>query len=254
MFFTIKSPQCWLCLALICYAGCSKKQETGSGAITNETSQVDTPKKLDNQQRSQTRFATEQTTATTGAVVPVTGPAAKVESASQRIADAKIASSPAEIAKMLKDTGDRETAYAAIRHMQNPDSVDGLLAILSDQKVISSTDPLGLATVDTLGIIGTPTAVSNLFLHLSSLREGATSPVYDSIGRVSNPEALPLIASVAYGQVAGSSLYARMAAVQALGNYSSNAVYPALNWLIQNDPNAGIREAAGQALGRAAGP
>lgn len=148
---------------------------------------------------------------------------------------------------------ERANLVAAIRHMQSPECVDGLLTILNGQRVVSTTEPLSLAIADTLGIIGTPTAVSNLFQHLSSLREGASSPVYDSIGRVSNPEALPLIASVAYGQVAGSSLYSRMAAVQALGNYSSNAVDPVLNWLVENDQNAGIREAAGNALGRAAG-
>lgn len=148
---------------------------------------------------------------------------------------------------------ERDNLIAAIRQMQNPDIVEGLLAILNEQKVVSSTEPLSLAVADTLGIIGTPLAVSNLFQHLASLREGASSPVYDSIGRVSNPDTLPLLASVAYGQVAGMSLYARMAAVQALGNYSSELVSPALNWLMQNDPNSSIREAARGALQRVNG-
>lgn len=137
--------------------------------------------------------------------------------------------------------------------MQNPDCVEGLLAVLNQQRVISSTDPLGLATADTLGTIGNQVAVSNLFGHLWSLPEGASSPVFDSIGRVMNPESLPLLASVAYGQVAGASLYSRMAVVQALGNYNAQQVQPALNWLIQNDPNVGIREAAADALKRVTG-
>lgn len=148
---------------------------------------------------------------------------------------------------------ERDNLIAAIRHMQSPECVDGLLSVLNEQRVVSTTEPLSFAVADTLGIIGTTTAVSNLFQHLSSLREGASSPVYDAIGRVSNPEALPLIAAVAYGRVAGSSLYSRMAAVQALGNFSSNAVFPVLNWLLENDQNSGIRGAAGNALQRAAG-
>jgi HEAT repeat protein len=68
-----------------------------------------------------------------------------------------------------------------------------------------------------------------------------------------NPESLPLLASVAYGQAPGASLYSRMAAVQALGNYNAQQVQPALNWLIQNDQNAGIREAATNALKRVSG-
>lgn len=148
---------------------------------------------------------------------------------------------------------ERDNLIAAIRHMQSPECVEGLLTVLNEQRVVSTTEPLSCAVADTLGIIGTTTAVSNLFHHLSSLREGASSPVYDAIGRVSNPEALPFIAAVAYGRVSGSSLYSRMAAVQALGNFSSNVVFPVLNWLAENDQNSGIRGAAGNALQRAAG-
>ena len=148
---------------------------------------------------------------------------------------------------------ERDNLTAAIREMQNTNCVEGLLSILNQQRVVSSTDPLGLAAVDTLGIIGSPGAVSNLFTHLWSLREGASSPVFDSIGRVSNPESLPLIGSVALGQVPGASLYSRTAAVQALANYSGPQVQSTLNWLVQNDPNGGIREAAANALKRVAG-
>jgi HEAT repeat protein len=148
---------------------------------------------------------------------------------------------------------ERENLVASIRHMQSPGCVEGLVAILNEQKVVSSTDPLGLAAADTLGIIGTTNAVSYLFGHLNNLRPGDTSPVYDAIGRVSNPESLPILASVAYGQAAGSSLYARMSAVQALGNFNSSQVAQVLNWVIQNDPNAGIKEAARVALQNSAG-
>jgi HEAT repeat protein len=148
---------------------------------------------------------------------------------------------------------ERDNLIAAIRHMQNPDCVEGLIAVLNEQKVVSSTEPLGLAAADTLGIIGSTNAVSYLFSQFNNLRPGDTSPVYDAIGRVSNPESLPLLASIASGQVAGSSLYARMSAVQALGNYNSTLVAPTLNWLIQNDSNAGIKEAARVALQNSAG-
>lgn len=148
---------------------------------------------------------------------------------------------------------ERDNLVAAIRHMQTPECIEGLVAILNEQKVVSSTDPLGLAAADTLGIIGNTNAVSYLFGHLNNLRPGDASPVYDAIGRVSNPESLPLLATVAYGQAAGSSLYTRMSAVQALGNYNSSLVSPVLNWLIQNDSNTGIQEAARVALQNSAG-
>lgn len=148
---------------------------------------------------------------------------------------------------------ERDNLVASIRHMQSPGCVDGLISILSDQKVVSTTEPLGLAIADTLGIIGSTNAVNYLFGRLDNLRPGDTSPIYDAIGRVSNPESLPLLAAVAYGQIAGSAPYSRMAAVQALGNFSSSQVAPVLNWLIQNDPNAGIKESARAALQNSAG-
>lgn len=148
---------------------------------------------------------------------------------------------------------ERDNLIAAIRQMQNSDCVAGLIAVLNEQKVVSSTEPLSLAAADTLGIIGSTNAVTYLFGYLNNLRPGDTSPVYDAIGRVNNPESLPLLASAAYGQAAGSTLYSRMSAVQALGNYNSGLVTPVLNWLIQNDPNTGIQEAARVALQNSAG-
>ena len=152
-----------------------------------------------------------------------------------------------------KSAEERGNLIAAIRQMQNPSCVEGLIAILNEQKVVSSFDSLGLAAADTLGIIGCTNAVNYLFAQLNNVRPGDTSPVYDAIGRVSNPESLPLLASIAYSQVAGSTLYARTSAVQALGNYNSTLVATTLNWLIQNDTSAGIKEAARVALQKSAG-
>jgi HEAT repeat protein len=148
---------------------------------------------------------------------------------------------------------EQDNLIAAVRQMQNATCVEGLLSILSQQPVISSPDPLGLAAMDTLGIIGSLNAVSNLFSYLGSLDDEASSPLSEAIGRVSNPESLSLMAYMAYGQASGFPLSARMAAVQALGNYESNQVFPILNWLVQNDQNTGIREAAGTTLKRVAG-
>ncbi len=118
----------------------------------------------------------------------------------------------------------------------------------------SSPDPLGLAAVDTLGIIGSFIAVSNLFFYLffylGSLDDETSSPLSEAIGRVSNLESLPLITSMVYGQTAGSTLSTRVAAVQALSNYEPTEVCPILNWLEQNDQNSRIREAAKTALKR----
>lgn len=179
--------------------------------------------------------------------------AAAAQTALGNSANAAVLQEIAQRYQSSSNADERDSLIAALRHSQSPQCVDALLAILNAQKVVSSTEPLGLAVADTLGIIGTTNAVGPLFAYLGNLRPGDTSPVYDSIGRVSNPESLQLIASVAYGQVPGSTLYSRMAAVQALGNYSSNLVSPALTWLVQNDPSAGIKEAAGAALQRAAG-
>jgi HEAT repeat protein len=169
------------------------------------------------------------------------------------LADTPLVNQVVQRCEASNSAAERDNLVGALRLMQNTNCVEGLLSIFRQQRVISSTDPLGLAAADTLGIIGSQVAVTNLFVHLWSLREGASSPVFDSLGRVSNPESLPLLASVAYGQAHGASLYSRMAAVQALGNYNAQQVQPALNWLIQNDSNAGIREAAANALKRVTG-
>lgn len=178
---------------------------------------------------------------------------AGAEKALSNMADTPIIHEILQRYEASNSPGERDNLLAALRHMQTTNCVPALLDIVNQQKVISSTDPLGLAAVDTLGIIGSTVAVSNLFTHLANAREGGSSPIYDAIGRVSNPESLPMLASVAYGQVPGTSLHARMAAIQALGNYTAQQVQPALNWLIQNDPNAGIREAAANAFKRVTG-
>lgn len=178
---------------------------------------------------------------------------AGAEKALSNVADAPVVQDILQRYEASNSSTERENLLAALRHMQTASCVPALLDIVNQQKVISTTDPIGLAAVDTLGIIGNAVAVSNLFAHLTNVREGGSSPIYDAIGRVSNPESLPLIASVAYGQVPGISLYSRMAAVQALGNYNAQQAQPALNWLIENDPSAGIREAAAGALKRVTG-
>jgi HEAT repeat protein len=148
---------------------------------------------------------------------------------------------------------ERENLAGAIRHMQNASCVEGLLGVLNQQRVISSIDPLGLAAVDTLGIIGNQVAVSNLFAYVSLQREGASGPVLEAIGRVMNAESLPLLASVAYGRGPGASRDSRVAAVTALGNFTPPQVEPVLNWLIQNESNPSIREEATKALRRVTG-
>lgn len=139
---------------------------------------------------------------------------------------------------------ERENLADALRHQQNAHCVPGLVAILNRRPVASGADPLGLAAADTLGIIGDPVAVSHLLAHLWTLPEGMRSPLFESIGRVSNPESLPLLASVASGQISGATLYSRLAALQALSNFGSEQVAPILSRLMREDPDSSIRAAA----------
>ena len=167
-----------------------------------------------------------------------------------RMADANLTAEMVQRYRASNSAEEKDALLAALRQIQNAEAAGQLLGIINEQKAISSLDPLGLAAVDTLAVIGTPEAVSNLVSRLSAVAPGETSPIYDAIGRVSNTESLPLIAQAAYGQFAGSTAYSRLAAIQALGNFNSNAVYPVLSYLVQNDQSRSIQESAQTALKR----
>lgn len=149
---------------------------------------------------------------------------------------------------------ERQNLVDAIRHMQNAACVEGLLAIIDQQRVLSSVDPLVLAAVDTLGAIGSQEALSPLFTRLQSERDEASSLLLDAIGRVHNPGSLPFLTSVANGQMPSPRLNSRLAAIQALGNFNDDEVQRALSSLSQNDPNPEVRAAAARATARVTRP
>ncbi|MBA4387014.1 MAG: hypothetical protein C0404_03475 [Verrucomicrobia bacterium] len=149
------------------------------------------------------------------------------------------------------DERERDQLLGIVRHVSGTNSVDKLGEI-ADRAEGDYSSPLALAAVDTLGIIGTVPAVSNLFERIES-GESAGTQVVDAVSRVSNPEALPFLihAAAAGGSMTDPS--ARLAATRALGNYTRAAVGPTLEALLKDESNAAIRAAAEKSLKRVKG-
>jgi HEAT repeat protein len=105
-----------------------------------------------------------------------------------------------------------------------------------------------LAVVDTLGIIGSPQAVTTLVGLMNKIPDGELSlELMDAMGRVMNPDSLGLLLAVAKGEQS-ACVSARLAAMQALPHYGRSYVTPALSVIAQGDSNDEIKSAAKAAL------
>jgi len=84
-----------------------------------------------------------------------------------------------------------------------------------------TSDPMTVAIWDTLGIIGTPEAVTALAALLTSSAMSAAdrTALSDALARVDNPDALSLLHALAAGQVAGAGAAGQTAARRALANF-----------------------------------
>ena len=146
---------------------------------------------------------------------------------------------------------ERERLLGVIRHAQTPSAVS-MLTGLADTASGQYADPLALAAIDTLGVIGSPAAVHDLSGRIATgLAAGQdVQPLVDALSRTINPAAYDLLAAAARGEDAASRPV-RMAALNALGNYPTMAARAALNQIVAQEADADLLAAAKKALKRA---
>jgi len=146
---------------------------------------------------------------------------------------------------------ERERLLGVIRHAQAPTAVS-MLTGLADTASGQYADPLALAAIDTLGVIGSPAAVRDLSGRIATgLAQGQNvQPLVDALSRTINPSAYDLLAAAARGEDAASQPV-RMASLNALGNYPTVAARAALNQIIAQEADADLLAAAKKALKRA---
>ncbi len=146
---------------------------------------------------------------------------------------------------------ERERLLGVIRHAQTPAAVT-MLTGLADGAAGHYTEPLALAAIDTLGVIGTPAAVRDLAGRIETAgAQGQNAQVLvEALSRTVNPAAFDWLAAAARGE--GSvNTQVRLAALNALGNYPTTASREALHQIIAREADAALQTAAKSALKRA---
>lgn len=112
----------------------------------------------------------------------------------------------------------RQALADAVRQVQDPELTGDLARLAFARSGVA--DPMTVAIWDTLGIIGTPEAVTALTAVLAagvSAEDRATASA--ALGRVDNPDALPLLRALAAGRVVGAGPAVQAAARRALANF-----------------------------------
>lgn len=113
----------------------------------------------------------------------------------------------------------RQALADALRQVQDPELAGELARLAFDRA--GTSDPMTVAIWDTLGIIGTPEAVTALSALLASSAMSAAdrATLADAVARVDNQDALSLLRALAAGQVAGAGPAVQAAARRALANF-----------------------------------
>ncbi|MFA5205283.1 MAG: HEAT repeat domain-containing protein [Lentisphaeria bacterium] len=116
-----------------------------------------------------------------------------------------------------KDDATRQALTDTLRHAQDPE-LTGELTRLALERT-TAPDTLARALWDTLGVIGTPDAVAALTaVSGASLSPEARQQLCEALARVDNPDARPLLETLAGGTMSGTAADLRDAAAQALAN------------------------------------
>lgn len=148
---------------------------------------------------------------------------------------------------------DADRLLGIIRHVQRPDAVPAL-SDLTDLANGDYAHPLAAAAADTLGVIGTPAAVTGLLSRIerSSLEGADVMPLVTALSRTLNPRAFAPLAAAATGK-GTRNFHARLAAIQALGNYWTDDARACLQSIVASESDPALRTAAERALQRARG-
>lgn len=146
---------------------------------------------------------------------------------------------------------ERERLLGVIRQTQTPAAVS-MLTGLADTAAGHYADPLALAAVDTLGVIGTPAAVRDLMsrIETAAAQGQSVQTLVEALSRTLNPAAYELLLATAQG-TGTANAQARLAAMNALGNYPTAVARAALNQIIAQETDADLLATAKKALKRA---
>jgi hypothetical protein len=146
---------------------------------------------------------------------------------------------------------ERERLLGVIRHAQTPSAVS-MLTGLADAAAGQYAEPLALAAIDTLGVIGSPVAVRDLEgrIETGTAQGHNVQPLVNALSRTANPAAYELLAAAARGDGTASP-EVRLAALNALGHYPTVEARAALNQIITQEADASLLAAAQKALKRA---
>ena len=149
------------------------------------------------------------------------------------------------------DAAEQERLLGVLRHVQDAAAVP-LLIGLADTASGQYNDPLALAAVDTLGVIGSTEAIKDLLgrIETASAQQQDVQPLVDALARTINPAVFPLLSSIASGEEAASQA-AQLAALRALGHYPTAESRQTLNQVLTQTTDAEIHAAAAAALQRA---
>lgn len=174
----------------------------------------------------------------------------------QALGRLELANLPLVVAERYGAAGtaqERQRLLDVLRQAQQPGS-EAALAELIRRKGGDYADPLAHAALDTLGAVGTPTAVADLLGLIEAAAQTGRDPAppADALALTRGADSLPLLAITATG-LTEASPGARFAAVRALGNYEHIRAREALQQVLAKETDPAIRDAARKALERASG-
>ena len=141
---------------------------------------------------------------------------------------------------------DRYRLAKAVRNITNVEAVEPLIELANDG---AAPHELTVAATDALATIGTPPAVSLLLEKLQTIEPDDAPRLLSAIARIDRPEARPALEYAAFGNKEAPTDGARVAAIQALGNYRDNDTRAVLGKL-SADPSVEVRDAARDVLAR----
>lgn len=157
-----------------------------------------------------------------------------VEDIRQRYAAARFYDERYRLAKILRNITNPEAASALMELARTPEAPIELVT----------------AATDALATVGTPPAVSLLLQKLEHDQGDNGARLETAIARIDRVEALPTLQYAARGNKDASSVRTRVAAIQALANFSDDQTKELLTQL-RADTTQEVRAAADAALSRA---
>lgn len=134
-----------------------------------------------------------------------------------------------------------------IRNITNPDAAPALMDLANDP---AAPPQIAVAATEALATIATPPAVSLLLGKIEEVPADDTQRLITAISRIDRTEALPTLRYAAVGNKDTPSDRARVAAIQALANFSDDETRQLLRDL-GGDASGMVREAARAVLARA---